>query len=87
MKVRAVIARLNYMAADMPDIQFACKEACREMAAPRSQSWAKPKRSGWYLVGRPRMVWTFPWKENIGDLSVYTDSAWASRPTRAHFTR
>ena len=76
-KFRAVVARLNYMAADMPDIQFACKEACREMAAPTSQSWAKVKRLGRYLVGRPRVVWKFPWKENIGDWRVYTDSDWA----------
>ena len=33
-KFRAIAARLNYMAADMPDVQFACKEACREMSAP-----------------------------------------------------
>ena len=31
---RSIVATINYMATDMPDLQFACKEACREMSAP-----------------------------------------------------
>ena len=76
-KFRAIAARLNYMASDMPDIQFSCKEACRDMASPTSQSWAKIKRIGRYLVGRSRVVWRFPWKDGVGDWKVYTDSDWA----------
>ena len=37
-KFRAIAARLKYMAKDMPDIQYACKEACREMSVPASRS-------------------------------------------------
>ena len=33
-KFRRVAARLNYLATDRPDIQFAVKEICRGMAAP-----------------------------------------------------
>ena len=73
-KFRAIAARLNYMAADMPDVQFACKEACREMAAPTEQSWRKVKRIGRYLVGRRRVVWTYPWKREVGHWTVYADS-------------
>ena len=61
-KFRAIAARLNFMAADMPDIQFATKEACREMSAPTRASWKKLKRIGRYLVGRSRVAWKFPWK-------------------------
>ena len=33
---RAIVARINYLALDRPDIQFSAKEASRHMAAPRS---------------------------------------------------
>ena len=35
---RAVAARLNFMAQDCPDIQFATKEVCREMSNPTKGS-------------------------------------------------
>ena len=76
-KFRAIAARLNYIAADMPDIQFACKEVCREMSSPTERSWRKLKKIGRYLVGRPRLVWKYPWKDNIGSWHVYADSDWA----------
>ena len=74
---RAVAARLNYMAMDMPDVQYACKEACRDMAAPTRQSWRKLKKLGRYLVGREAVLWRFPWKEEVGSWRVFTDSDWA----------
>ena len=76
-RFRAIAARLNYMAADMPDVQFACKEACREMSAPTEGSWRKVKKLGRYLVGRPRVLWQYPWKSEVGIWKVYTDSDWA----------
>ena len=36
-KYRSIVATINYMAT-VPDLQFACKEACREMSAPTVQS-------------------------------------------------
>ena len=50
---RPIIATVNNMATDMPDLQFACKEAC--------QSWKKVKRIGWYLLGREKVVWMWGW--------------------------
>ena len=38
---RGLPARCNYLAADMPDIQFAVKELCREMSKPTSRSYAR----------------------------------------------
>ena len=65
------------MAAGMPDIHIATTEACREMSAPTRASWKKLKRIGRYLVGRSRVAWKFPWKEEVGNWQVYTDSDWA----------
>ena len=41
---RAMAARLNFMAQDCPDVQFATKEVCREMSSPIQNSWARVKR-------------------------------------------
>ena len=49
-KYRSIVATINYMATDMLDLQFACKEVCREMSAPTVQSWKKVKRIGRYLL-------------------------------------
>ena len=74
---RSIVATINFMAADMPDIQFACKEACRDMSAPTEYSWRKIKRIGRYLLGRERVVWAYPWKDGHGEWRTYTDSDWA----------
>ena len=49
---RSIVATVNFIAADMPDIQYACKEACRDMSKPDERSWRKLKRIGRYLLGR-----------------------------------
>ena len=51
---RASVARLNYLAADRPDVAFSVKELARTMSAPTSGCWEKLKRLARYLVGRPR---------------------------------
>ena len=76
-KYRSIVATINYMATDMPDLQFACKEVCRETSAPTVQSWKKVKRIGRYFLGREKVVWMFPWKDGHGSLKVFTDSDWA----------
>ena len=53
-KFRAVVARLNYLAMDRPDIQYATKEAAKRMANPRKPDWLLLKRIGRYLAGAPR---------------------------------
>ena len=52
---RTVAATLNYLAADRPDIQFADKEAARDMSVPRQSSWAILKKMARYLRHRPRL--------------------------------
>ena len=74
---RSIVASVNYMATDQPDLQFACKEACRDMSAPTSASWLKLKRIARYLVGREKVVWRYPWKDGHGGWKVCVDSDWA----------
>ena len=53
---RGVGARGNYLSQDRPEISFSTKELCRDVAVPNNASFAKLKRLGRYLVGRPRLV-------------------------------
>ena len=45
---RGLAARANYLSLDRADIQYATKEACREMAAPTYKSMSKFKRIARY---------------------------------------
>ena len=76
-KYRSLVASVNFMSTDQPDLQYACKEACRDMSAPTAASWQKLKRMGRYLVGRQEVVWRFPWKTGHGVWKVWVDSDWA----------
>ena len=40
---------------DRPDIQYAVKEICRDMSAPKVHSWAKLKRLARYLLEFTRL--------------------------------
>ena len=71
---KSIVATINFVVTDTPDLQFACKETCREMSAPTVQSWKKIKRIGRFFLHREKMVWIFPWKDGRGSLKVFTDS-------------
>ena len=53
---RAVAARLNFVAMDRADMQFATKEACRDMSGPNWNAWRRLRRLVCYLVESPRLV-------------------------------
>ena len=75
---RALAARANYLAMDRPDVQFAVKEACRDMAAPTRASWQKVKRIARFLLEFPRLVWRFGGEPvELEILEVFADSDWA----------
>ena len=80
---RAIVARINFLAQDRVDLQFASKECSRRMSSPKNGDWAALKRIGRYLLGRPRVVTRFEWQDKPTSLTVYSDSNWAGcRETR-----
>ncbi len=74
---RGLAARLNYLAQDRPDIQYAAKEISRRMARPTSRDWQLLKRAARYLVGAPRAVQTFWWQSSARTFDTFVDSDWA----------
>lgn len=75
---RSIAARVNYLALDRPDLQFAAKEVCRLMSRPTRGCWARLKRIARYLVQHPRLVIRFA---DVGalpsEVRVFSDSDWA----------
>ena len=51
MKFSSLAARCNYLSLDRPDLQYAVKEICREMAKPTKGSWTKLQRIAQFLKG------------------------------------
>jgi hypothetical protein len=75
---RALAARANFLALDRLDIQFAVKELCRSMSAPKQGNWGSLKRLARYLLERPRVIWNFTNDQGSSmTLEVYSDSDWA----------
>ena len=69
--------KMNYLAMDRPDLQYAAKEACRHMSRPTRASIEKLRRIAKYLMRRPRLVWTFEMQELPKVLDVQVDANWA----------
>ena len=74
---RAVAARLNFLAAHSPDIQFPAKEVCRWMGQPTLQAFEKLKKVARYFLSRQAVKFKFLWQEEVDRVQVYTDSDWA----------
>ena len=74
---RSIAARCNYIAADRPDLMFAVKCMCREMAKPTIGAWKKLKRVGRYLAGKSRSILKYDWQGRETMVDGYTDSDWA----------
>ena len=85
-KFRALSARLNYLAQDRPDLQYAVKEVARRMSSPTEGDWILMKRIGRYLLGAPRAVQEFPWQSLQTQLHTYVDSDWAGCKTSCRST-
>ena len=79
-RYRSVAARLNFLAADRVDIQFASKEICRSMSAPRASDWGKVRKLGRYLNKFPRQVLWFRWQEPQTTLNAFVDTDYAACP-------
>ena len=69
-----VVARANYLSLDRIDLQFASKEACRQMSNPRVSGVDRMKRIARYLLKYPKLVW----KYDRGKTDFFSDSDWAA---------
>ena len=58
-KFRGMVARINYVAQDSPDLQYPAKELSREMAKPKKGAWRRLKKVVRYLNGRQAVVWRY----------------------------
>ena len=49
------------------------------MVKPVENDWRKLVRLARYLRGAPRLVWGYPWQEDLGGIPLvgYSDSDWA----------
>jgi hypothetical protein len=74
---RSIAARSNYLSQDRPDIQFATKEICRNMASPEARHWPGVKRIARYLKGSSRLVLHFDRQSIPKKIVVWTDSDYA----------
>ena len=76
-RYRGIAARLNYLSADRPDIQYSTKEACRDMSSPTEGSWRRLERICRFLVGTPRLIWKFDMQHQISTVDAFSDANWA----------
>ena len=83
---RSVAARMNFLAIDRADIQYATKNACAKMANPDSDAMVSLKRAGRYLKESPRAVHYYPFTRGRLHLNAYADSDWASSVTHMKST-
>lgn len=81
-KFRGATAKLNYLAQDRPDIQYAVKEIAKKMANPEKRDLAMTKRLARYLLGTPRLVWKYGEVEGPTTIEVEVDSDWAGASDR-----
>ena len=81
---RGMAARVNYMGQDRPDLQYAARDVCTEMAKPTVAGMAKLKKVARYLVGAEKLVWKVgQWEEDEDPMiEVFVDSDWAKAEDR-----
>ena len=77
-RFRALAARINYLAADRPDLQYSAKEVSRWMSKPCRHHWEPMKRLARYLLDAGRMIQEFKWQDDATTkITTFTDSDWA----------
>ena len=76
-KFRGIAARINYLAMDRPDLQFAAKCLSRKMASPNANDWERARRIARYLKWRPRATIVFPFEDHPKLIRGFADSDWA----------
>lgn len=75
-KFRAIVARLNYLSPDGPDVSYVGKELARSMASPSTGDWLRFKRVGRHLKDKPRLQQVFEWQPAQRTITTYSDVDW-----------
>ena len=73
----SLAAKLNYLAMDRCDLQYAAKELLRKASKPEEVDWENLKRVARYLIRAERMVQEFSWQRLPETLDVFVDSDFA----------
>ena len=76
-RYRAVAARMNYLAMDRVDLQYAAKDLSRKMSAPTRGDWERARKTARYVKYRPRAVQHLKFEHERSELSGHADSDWA----------
>ena len=76
-KYRALAARLNYLAADRTDLQYAVRRCAKRMTQPTAEDQERMKRVARYLQGRRTLDQVMKFKKRSQAIRVQTDSDWA----------
>ena len=76
-KFRSVAARINFLATDRADLQFASKDLCRRMASLDKSDWEKARIIARYLMHRPRAVQVFHFEDESEQMQGYAGADWA----------
>lgn len=77
-KFRRIVAKLNYLQQDRPDISFPVNKMSQRMSKPVVGDWTPLKRIVRYLRGALRRFLWFGWQDPVEVLVAMTDSDWAT---------
>ena len=73
---RSLVALLNYISQDRPDLSFSAKELSQTMARPRVGDDRGIKRVVRYLHRFPEAAIVYKYQDEPSSLSVFTDADW-----------
>ena len=76
---RGLVARINFLSQDCPELQYPAKELSREMNKPKVGSWKRLKKVARFMLKRQRIVWRFEWQAEVDIIETYSDSDWGGR--------
>lgn len=86
-KYEPIVACLNDLTPDRPDIAFVVKELARSMSSPSNGCEDTLKRSGRYRITTPRALIEFKWQVAQKKLKIYIDAGCAGcKATRESFS-
>ena len=71
---RSLVMRAAYLSLDRGDLCEAVKTLARSTSVPDEDSWARLKRLGRYLLGKPRVVQEFKPQRMYTKIRAFTDS-------------